>query len=767
MNTTSDPVVFTGEKSLSATQVLQRQAGLNVASLYHAMNSTHDQPALPGLLFNLFDNINVYLETQHIEPGGSGSELWSGRSPDAADIYGQLSLTGLQSENADQLVVSGSVVVLGTTYAIEPTGYNQVHIFVSNPLQYAGSCAPPAAPLIPTTPQRRKRDAVTRNEPATIHILVAWPSAAASSRFEADALKTRIGLAQSLTNQVFANSHINARVDVTLREASALKNTAVSALLDEVTGADHYQVTAGSQQIHAMREEIKADIVALVALRPTPGPGGRRIVGKASSIPQPPSYEQSDLRYATFAFALTDPGHEYDPVSQHVFAHELGHLLGARHDRFQEEEEAGSYEPQYDYVRGYSPDDRSFVTVMGYPDPEQNGVIAPFYSSSDPQLRYEGKPIGIAPGEPNAADASSFFLRSTQVVASYRKGDVAGEVMHLKTTVEPALGGTVIVSAFGPYPPGTQVTLRAVPRSGSYVFKEWVLNGGAPDAQANKVIIMNQNHEVVAHFAQGQATPHVIEASVIPPEAGSASVSWPAGSAQARVEIKRTPASMAVYGFLGWTIDNLPALSSKFASLSAPYIYLDATSEHKVEAHFARRELQVVAAGVPANYATADITDNDIYRYGAAKGQPVQVLPDPYGQKPKSFDHWQVNGVRVTGSNNGALNLVVTEDCLAEACYEGWDNVLTVTTAVSPAGPALLNIKPVGTDDPDPAPGYKFVPGTTLIASLYWWDSADASKYTVHWQVTEGTDTRRYDSATFSFKLKRDVKVEAWLTPKS
>ena len=100
-----------------------------------------------------------------------------------------------------------------------------------------------------------------------------------------------------------------------------------------------------------------------------------------------------------------------------VFAHEIGHNLGALHNRFSEKVE----DDDHNYNFGYVDLQQQFRTVMAYAgECAIQGLTCPhipYYSN--PEVTYQGQVTGIAEGELAAADNSAMLNRSINIVANF------------------------------------------------------------------------------------------------------------------------------------------------------------------------------------------------------------------------------------------------------------------------------------------------------------------------------------------------------------
>jgi len=118
-----------------------------------------------------------------------------------------------------------------------------------------------------------------------------------------------------------------------------------------------------------------------------------------------------------------------------TFAHEVGHNLGARHDRYVED--GGTS----DYAYGYVDLENEFRTLMSYTNNcNDNGKSCTEITHySNPEVTYNGFDTGIVSTDAEAANNSSLLTKTTQLAANYTgvgypanfqvsKGSISGQV---------------------------------------------------------------------------------------------------------------------------------------------------------------------------------------------------------------------------------------------------------------------------------------------------------------------------------------------------
>ena len=146
------------------------------------------------------------------------------------------------------------------------------------------------------------------------------------------------------------------------------------------------------------------------------------------------------------------PGHQAVCLwgtSHFVVAHEMGHNLDCNHDR----ETAGAADGgPYNFGHRYrAANGRDSGTIMSYA-----GTRVPYFSN--PALTYQGTPLGVAAGQPKAADNARTIRENAAAMANYREAVTAPVI-----TQQPA-GATVVA--------GRTFSL-AVTATGSNLSYQW------------------------------------------------------------------------------------------------------------------------------------------------------------------------------------------------------------------------------------------------------------------------------------------------------
>ena len=113
----------------------------------------------------------------------------------------------------------------------------------------------------------------------------------------------------------------------------------------------------------------------------------------------------------------------HHPGTAATAAHELAHNFGCRHDR--QTEGAADGDGKYNYGHRFTRNSQDIGTIMSYAD-----YFVPYFSN--PSVNYEGIPVGIAAGQPKAADNARWLRENAAGVSSLRAS---------KTAVAPAITG--------------------------------------------------------------------------------------------------------------------------------------------------------------------------------------------------------------------------------------------------------------------------------------------------------------------------------------
>ena len=290
--------------------------------------------------------------------------------------------------------LSGYFGYQGRVYMINHTG-DQIHTMVEinpaklppdhapDPQKNVGTRAlgPPAEPVVEpfSDAARSALEATT----VTIDLMLLYTKNAASHHIGDPADLLALGVEQA--NQTFRNSGLG---NISLRLVHTQEID-----YDE-TGADHfkhlYRMVDGEppfSDVKKLRTQKRADIVGLVLHSPA-GCGLSTRVG-------------ADSEEAFFVV------HHACAAITYSIAHEIGHILGARHDRTID----ASNKP-FPYGHGYINGTR-WRDLMGYQEACGGCARIPFWSN--PRVRYKDEPTGTA-----ASDNARVILEQAERVSKFR-----------------------------------------------------------------------------------------------------------------------------------------------------------------------------------------------------------------------------------------------------------------------------------------------------------------------------------------------------------
>lgn len=368
-------------------------------------------PLTPGTRTQmaLFDDVDLMVELREVSQISPTAFRWTGTVVDSA---------GSRRGTVILLVhdghLTGNIRIGPQLYQIRPQRPGTAHVVVEvNPLVFG---PPDTLPLRWQGPPIRERP--LRPEPHVparlalpagaapgsctdhliltagpipeVRLLVLYSDAAASAVYFPE---DEIQLALVETNLAFDDSHIRLRVtpahfeQVSVVDNGSIGTTVyVQQLLDPTDG-----ILDG---VHSLRDAYYADIVVLVVENSSGGAGY--------------TLDHVSATFAPMAFAVV--GRASTNVD-FTLSHELGHIMGARHQR------AGSPPPAepYTYNFGFAhvPEWRTIMAVGA-----ANGM--PINLFSNPDVAYDGTPTGIASTDPMAADNHRALANTAAVVASFR-----------------------------------------------------------------------------------------------------------------------------------------------------------------------------------------------------------------------------------------------------------------------------------------------------------------------------------------------------------
>ncbi len=271
-----------------------------------------------------------------------------------------------------------------------PTDHHPIVVREDDP-----ALAPAAGGTAPAT------DATAAAPGSTVvDLLVVYTTQAKNQEGGQAAMEALITLGVDGANQAYANSQIDMQLQlVHMAEVAYTESGDISLDLGQLRST-----TDGiMDQVHQLRDQYKADLVALIV------DNGGGFCGIAYVMINGPR-----ASFASSAFSVT----ARDCIANDTLAHETGHNMGNAHDR------ATGGSGVYPYSYGYRDEVGKFRTIMAYPCPTVSCPRVKYFSN--PRILINGRPAGIDDtADPvNSADNARSMNEVRQTVAAWRAGTV-------------------------------------------------------------------------------------------------------------------------------------------------------------------------------------------------------------------------------------------------------------------------------------------------------------------------------------------------------
>jgi hypothetical protein len=350
----------------------------------------------PAVTMTLFPDLSLQVRPTAKETGAEGRVVWTGRPE--GDPSGHVGLVVKDGRITGQVHTGASVI------EIRPAGGGLHRIVEIDQSAFPKEGAPLRPPAVPSASRPQvftPRDSGTASPTSgntTLNILVVYGSRSAAASSD---IVSEIQLAVSTSNTVYTNSGIPitlALVGTQLMSDYDETARSYTQILTDLTGTSDGRLDS----VHALRTSLQADLVAYITEQTA-------YCGLAWLYTGSPQYGFSVTTRSCATGNLT-------------FPHELGHNMGAEHDRYVVSDASSN---AYNY--GYVDTTARIRTVMAYNDAcaAQGFNCTRVLYFSSPYLSYNGTALGVIPWSTTAAYNVRRLTETRTGIAGFRSGTTA------------------------------------------------------------------------------------------------------------------------------------------------------------------------------------------------------------------------------------------------------------------------------------------------------------------------------------------------------
>jgi peptidyl-Asp metalloendopeptidase len=363
-----------------------RSAGLNLETLLGGET----------LQLNLFDDLNLLARRTAFQTLPDGSQVWQGVLADASTAYPESELTFSITDGQ----VYGEIHLGTELYRVRSAAEGVYWVQQIDPTAFPQELAPrtppksgaPSAPQPPLNPT---------DDGTVADVMVVYTPKARDTAGGPTSIQNMINTAIAETNQGYANSGINFRVNLVYKgEVGYAEGGSLNwdTALDRLT----YKNDGYIDSVHTLRDTYHADFVSMIV-------GSGTYCGLGWLLQSP-----TDTSFADYAFTLVSV---WCLTGYYTLAHEMGHNMGSAHDRAHSDGQA-----TYSYSYGYQAPNRAFRTIMAY-DCSPSCPRVNYWSN--PENTYGGQAMGVLYTAPNAADNRRSLNNNALLFTNFRQGVVA------------------------------------------------------------------------------------------------------------------------------------------------------------------------------------------------------------------------------------------------------------------------------------------------------------------------------------------------------
>ncbi|MFC3695268.1 zinc-dependent metalloprotease family protein [Chenggangzhangella methanolivorans] len=375
------------------------------------------------LTIGLFPGVSADFKVSDVEPAANGGSVINAKVGKDGD-EGDATLVVSKGK------VTGRVRYKGRIYAIRPLG-GVLHSVSEADRSKTPSAGPEiVAPLSGGVSldkakkgKKSKKDVPYDWTVAKVDVMFVYTAKAAAASADIGA---EIDLAVAITNEAYRASGVR----MTMR----LVKTTQAGDYDEDAREDYnaplYDITgngadsASFADARRVRDEVGADFVVLLR-------EGGGYCGVAWVITQ--AEGAGDWTFAQVSRGAC--------VDADTVAHEVGHNMGLRHDRYVTKDENGAEFPSWQYNFGYVSLPARAMDLMAYENQCWDAGVACEYKRvfSSPRLWVNGRKFGVPAGRPGAADAARWLDEIRWIAQDVRpRGGTLGAKKKLKKTSKTA-----------------------------------------------------------------------------------------------------------------------------------------------------------------------------------------------------------------------------------------------------------------------------------------------------------------------------------------
>ena len=259
-----------------------------------------------------------------------------------------------------------------------------------------------------------------------IDLLVAYTPEARRAAGNIDAF---IQFAIDNTHRIYRNSNIGLRLRLVHKYQTSYTEhpsdmevdlDRLTVTSDTIIRGERWDPEGHMDEVHELRDRYGADLVALIVARAS---------GDACGIAWIPNFRRyPSTNLGALGFSVT--AHECETITNHTFAHELGHNQGGSHDP----DNVANPPPPFPYGQGRCNTAGGWHTTMAYSSNRQGSCWRQIEYFSSPILNWRGTPTGDAARRDNRR----VLLETARRVANFRQSKAPQASTHTLALIPPA-----------------------------------------------------------------------------------------------------------------------------------------------------------------------------------------------------------------------------------------------------------------------------------------------------------------------------------------